>query len=222
MLRAFKGNLSTWRLTSFYRRVKLDASVGVSMLRPVPPFQAGVFKNLYETPLGQSLWACLTEEETRVRMQTASDLGRPAVEGIEELLLERFGEQILDDRAKQMVGRMTRQVMEYDGYVIDAQNIKLMSGAPFSRATRYRRRDAMTFHAWRLTTDPTSLALTSDKAGHRLPPPSDGAWQYWKSFEGRLRVCIGLGLQNFDNVRHEVAANGFYLHRLERNLGAST
>lgn len=192
------------------------------MPSPVPPYQPSVFSTLAASALGQGLWQLLTGEEARLRMQTASDLGRPAVEGIEELLLKTFGAQLLDDRVKQMVGHMARQVMEHDGYVVDAQNIKLTNGAPFSRATRYKRRDSVTFHAWHLTTDQRALVLTADKSGHRLPPAPSGSWRYWKSFEGKLRACIGLGLPDVNGAQQAIAAEGYYRHRLERLLRAPT
>ena len=42
------------------------------------------FASLYETELGQRIWAFLTEAENVARLETASQLGKPAVEGIEE------------------------------------------------------------------------------------------------------------------------------------------
>jgi len=41
-------------------------------------------------------------------MQVATDLGAPAVAGIEEGLLRDFGQGVLDDRTKQMIGHMVR------------------------------------------------------------------------------------------------------------------
>src|SRR5262245_30342007 len=122
-------------------------------------YNAGVFSALSQTPLGQDLWKFINQSETLVRMETATELGRPAVEGIEEQLLGHFGADILEDRTKQMVGHMVRQVMERRGYVIAAQNVKVTSGAPFSRATRYKLPDDLTFFVFRSTSDPRSIAL---------------------------------------------------------------
>lgn len=187
----------------------------------IPTYNSGVFLAVATTPLGQNLWSLLNEPEMRLRMCTASDLGRPALEAVEEPLLERFGAEVLDDRVKQMIGHMTRQVMEQEGYAIDAQNVKMTGGAPFSRATRYRRRDAMTFHAWRRNSDPRSLALTGNKSGDRLPAGGIKDWHYWKSFEGPLRACIGLGLTDIASARAEIEAKGYYQHRLPRVLRAA-
>ena len=184
-------------------------------------YLAGVFQMLAASPLGQALWAFLNEPETRLRLSTASDLARPALEAVEEPLLARFGADVLEDRVKQMIGHMTRQVMEQEGYVVDAQNVKMTGGAQFSRATRYRRRDAMTFHAWQLKSDPRSLALTANKSGDGLPGADAHEWRYWKSFEGPLRASIGLGLANIAQTRAEIELNGYCRHRLERALRAA-
>lgn len=183
-------------------------------------YQAGVFESLAASPLGQQLWALLNEAEARIRMRTASDLGRPAVEALEEQLLERFGDKVLEDRVKQMIGHMTRQVMAQEGYVVDAQNVKITGGAPFSRGTRYRRPDATTFHVWKLTTDPHAFVLTADKSDSRLPTPNSGEWKYWKSLDGALRACVLLGLSDIPQVRANIAADGYHEHRQGRLLRA--
>lgn len=187
----------------------------------VPTYSSGVFQSLASSSLGKKLWLFLNEPETRLRLRTASDLGRPALEAVEEPLIERFGADVLDDRVKQMIGHMTRQVMEQAGYAVDAQNVKMTGGAPFSRATRYKRRDAMTFHAWRQNSDPRALALTSNKTGDGLPGAGTKDWHYWKSFEGPLRACVGLGLTNVAVAKAEIETKGYYQHRLARVLRAA-
>jgi hypothetical protein len=51
-----------------------------------------VFGSLYNTEHGRRIWAFLNASEIIVRMETATALDRPAVEGIEEQLLREFGE----------------------------------------------------------------------------------------------------------------------------------
>lgn len=183
-------------------------------------FEPGVFKASYETKEGKDLWDFLNEPMTVAQMETATALGRPAVEGIEEPLLENFGKAVLNDRTKQMLGRMVRQIMEHRGYVIDQQNVKITNGAPFSRATRYKRRDAMTFHAHLSSLDKRKIALTADKAGHALPRDKE-RWAYWKSFEGGLRGRIAFGLKEEEQARKEIANNGYYIYRRDRILHAA-
>ncbi len=184
------------------------------------PFDPGVFKSLADAEPGRSLWPFFNRQDVVVRMKTASDLGRPALEGVEEPLLETFEQAILEDRIKQMMGRMVRQVMERHGYEIAAQNVK-MSGAPFSRATRYRRRDHPVIHVWRHPDDPRDHVLTSDRAGGRLPELDHGAWQYWTTFQGALRGVVAFGVPDFKNATADIQAVGFHRFRRERLLRAA-
>ena len=73
------------------------------MARAVTEYQAGPFQALAKTKLGKALWTFLNEEETVAHMDTATDLGNPAVAGIEQPLLERFEGEVVDDRVKQMI-----------------------------------------------------------------------------------------------------------------------
>ena len=98
-------------------------------------------------------------------METAAQLDRPAVEGIEESLLSEFGEAVLDGRTKQMIGHMVRQIMENRGYVVAQQNVKVTNGAPFTRATRYKKPDCVTYHVHRNIKSTQVLGLTQDREG---------------------------------------------------------
>jgi hypothetical protein len=184
-------------------------------------YKAGVFAALYESEIGQRIWQHLNERDNLVRMETATALERPAAEGIEEPLLREFGEQVLNDRTKQMIGHMIRQIMEDRGYVIDVQNVKITTGAPFSRATRYKLPQDMTFHVFRHKADPRSLALAADKAGARLHSSEPGNWVYWKSFRGALRGRIAFGLDDESKARENIANSGFYIVRMERVVRAA-
>jgi hypothetical protein len=169
------------------------------------------------------LWDFLNQPDTLLRLDTATALDRPAVEAIEEPLLEKFGAKVLEDRIKQMIGHMVRQIMERRGYVIGVQNTKITNGAPFSRATKYRLPDDMVFHVFRSTTAARTLALTGDKAGARLPvdnPLPGTKWTYWKSFRGGLRGRIAFGLENQKQARAEIAQNGYFIYEMPRLLKA--
>lgn len=102
------------------------------------------FASLYGSPLGQSIWKFLTRPETVARLATASELGRPAVEDIEEQLLDEFREDVLADRTKQMIGHMVRQIMQQSGWVIDRSEVRVQS-VPFIKAMRYTRPNWSTF-----------------------------------------------------------------------------
>jgi hypothetical protein len=194
-------------MTGLNRRVK-----GEMMLTYIPDN----FAALAQTKLGRDIWKFLNEEATIAAMKTATDLGRTAVEGFEEKLLERFEDDVevlLEDRTKQMIGHMTKQVMTAAGYVIDQQNVKIPSGV-FSRATRYKRTGAFTYYAHLGKGDGRDVALTADRAGAALP--SDEKWVFWKSFEGGLRARIGFGLEDEVAAQKAIREKGYYLHHIKR------
>jgi len=182
-------------------------------------YSPGIFASLYASSLGKKIWSFLNEPENILRMKTATTLERPAVEGIEDQLLQEFKEAILNDRVKQMVGHMVRQIMENCGYVVAVQNVKVTNGAPFSRATRYKKRDEMTYHVWKRTSNARSLALTADKTVSRLPGDKK-AWIYWKSFRGALRGLIAFDLKDDAAARAAIVQQGCYTYEMKRLLKA--
>ena len=97
------------------------------------------FSDLFNKKQGQDIWKCLNEHDNVIRMETASLLRRPAVEPLSEILVDKFGDSIREDRTKQMIGHMVRQIMENKKFMLDAQNIVIRFGDLFSRASRYKR-----------------------------------------------------------------------------------
>src|ERR1700744_2857799 len=114
-------------LTSIYNRPYLPGKGGPLMFAYSPD----KFASLYATDLGQRIWSFLTTPENVARLETASELSKPAVEGIEEQLLAEFREEVLADRVKQMVGHMVRQILEQRDWVLDQSDVKVQS-VPFS------------------------------------------------------------------------------------------
>ena len=99
------------------------------------------FSDLYETKLGRELWHFMRRSDNVVRMATASFLRRPAVEPLSPGLFEEFGPAVGEDRLKQMIGHMARQVMEAVGYRIEQprRSIRITRENLFSSGARYRR-----------------------------------------------------------------------------------
>lgn len=190
------------------------------MERPIGEYDPGNFKSLAETSLGTKLWPFLNRPDIVTRMDTATDLGNPAVAGIEEALLSEFGEELLDDRVKQMIGHMVRQVMEAEGYEIEKQNVTIAS-AVFSKGTRYRRHDWQRLNVFRNTKNPRSLCFADHRDAVKLPAPNDGGkWKFWASFSTTLRGHIVYGV-DVRQVREEVRDQGYALRDLKRMLRAS-
>ncbi len=173
------------------------------------------FASLYETDLGQRIWDFLTRPENVARLETASQLSKPAVEGIEEQLLEAFREDVLADRVKQMVGHMVRQILEQRDWVLDQSDVKVQS-VPFSKAARYRRPDWITFYAFRNTSDPRDVAITDRR--QNAPLPADARWTFYASFASPLKAAVAFGVHDIRQLRQRVHAHGFQRVRVERML----
>lgn len=102
-------------------------------------FDSGSYTELAESKVGKDLWEFLNDRENVIRMETATLLKRPALEALQNLLVERFGQEIQDDRYKQMIGRMTRQIMEHAGYSLDQTGVRITSKILFTSAARYKK-----------------------------------------------------------------------------------
>ena len=173
------------------------------------------FSSLYASALGQRLWDFLTQPENVARLETASELSKPAVEGIEEQLLEEFREDVMANRVKQMVGHMVRQIMEQRDWVLDQTNVKVRS-VPFSKATRYRRPDWFTFHAFRNTGDPRDVVITDRRQNPTLPTGS--RWTFYATFASPLKAAVAFGVRDIKQLRQQVHSHGYHHVRIEPSL----
>lgn len=173
------------------------------------------FATLYASPLGQALWDFLNKPETIARLETATELGKPAVAGIEEQLLETFGEQVLADRVKQMIGHMVRQILEPRGWILDQSEVKVQS-VPFIKAARYKRPDWFTLHAYRNSADPRDVVITATRQVNNLP--TEVRWSYYVTFGSPLKAAIAFGLNDLQLVREAIRQHGYYQTRVERML----
>ncbi len=101
-------------------------------------YNAGRYSTTFANEGGKEIWDFLADPENLIRMETATYLSRPAIEPLSPLLHERFGNRAKQDRIKQMMGHMVRQIMESRGYVLQQGNVKISSANNiFSRASRY-------------------------------------------------------------------------------------
>lgn len=173
------------------------------------------FASLYATETGQQIWAFLGQPENIARLETASELRKPAVEGLEEQLLAEFRENVLADRVKQMVGHMVRQILEQRGWVLDQSDVKIQS-VPFRKAARYRRLDWITFYAFRSINDPQDVVITDRRQHPQLP--GDARWSYYATFASPLKAAVAFGIGDTKQLRQQIHTQGFWRVRLERVL----
>ncbi|MRR56261.1 hypothetical protein FDZ74_03405 [bacterium] len=100
-------------------------------------YDSGIFQKLFATALGEKLWLFLNEAQNVTKMETATTLGKPAVEPLSSELLAHFGEVVREKRIKQMIGHMVKQIMFAKGYIIHTQNSSVSTGGLFSKGTTY-------------------------------------------------------------------------------------
>ena len=175
-------------------------------------YNPGKFASLYASALGQRLWAFLTQPDNVARLETTSELGKPAVEGIQEQLLAEFREDVLANRVKQMVGHMVRQILEQRDWVLDQTDVKVQS-VPFRKATRYRRADWFTFHAFRNTDDPRDVVITDRRQNPTLPTGT--RWTYYATFASPLKAAVAFGIRDIKQLRQQVHLHGYHRIRIE-------
>ncbi|MDX8494623.1 hypothetical protein RFN29_23920 [Mesorhizobium sp. VK22B] len=183
-------------------------------------FDPGQFTAEYNTPEGRKLWKILNRKDVVARMETASDLGQAALAAVEEILLEEMGRVILEDRFKQMAGRMTRQILERRGFEHVASDVRLNS-VPFYKASRYKRRDRPGLYLFRNSSNPRDICVTDTRNGEKLPAlPDERRWIYVNHLDSPLKAQIGFDL-NLKAAIAEVQKHGFLRHEVPRLLRAS-
>ena len=103
----------------------------------------GLFVHLAETTFGKELWKFLNENATIKNMEKATGDNKPAVEYIAKELSLRFNKDFVLlnkvdlDKAKQMIGHMTRQVMEGRGYRLKKSGVQITTTDFFTQGTTY-------------------------------------------------------------------------------------
>ena len=120
-------------------------------------YNPGKFKKIYEDgDFGAELWKFLNEDKQKIRLETATMMGRPALEGVVQLLESKFKKQLTTTspkmsrkevtrrhRRRQMCGHMIKAVMagpgmerEYDMDTIE-RGVRVRVGTIFKTAARY-------------------------------------------------------------------------------------
>ncbi len=96
------------------------------------------FRDFFDSELGKEIWAYLNSNEAWVLLKLTSELGHPAVEGIGDQLLTRFGSSVKEDRNKQAIGHMVRPIMEAHDFNLVQKGVKCrMKKEVFTYASRY-------------------------------------------------------------------------------------
>lgn len=98
------------------------------------------FSDIFNASPGKEIWEYLNTDDIWIRLELTTQLGHPAVEGIGDKLLEKFGEKVHEDRMKQAIGHMVRAIMEAHGYELDIKGVRCRKKTElFVFAARYRK-----------------------------------------------------------------------------------
>lgn len=120
----------------------------------VPPIPPSRLRLMFESILrGPEILLYLMTKEAIEAMIAATERGEPAVVGVSEGLIKRFGEGAFSDAkrpeydyAKRAVGSAIRWLMEANNYEIEVQGRKTPADKLFSTGTKYRKRWVPTFN----------------------------------------------------------------------------
>jgi len=122
-------------------------------------YEPAHFRDLAESAIGYDLWGFLRRPDNVIRMETASFLERAAVEPLGPILLAEFGEPVAEDRHKQVIGHMVRQIMEHLGYELVQKGANIPKGM-FSTGARYQQPDERRDRSMRITREQREAWLT--------------------------------------------------------------
>jgi hypothetical protein len=99
----------------------------------------GSYRGAAEDNTLRAIQKYIDSDDAFIRMETASELVKPAAEALSTQLAKRFGDVVKENRVKQFIGWYIRKVMEAHGFSLDQQNCKVCSpNNIFTRAARYR------------------------------------------------------------------------------------
>ena len=100
-------------------------------------FDANYFGDMGRTKLANQLWRFLNAEESVIRLIVASELKHVALDGVVLALEKKFGNVLRENRVRQMVGAMVKQVLAPHGWQVAEKSIKVRFGEYFTVAARY-------------------------------------------------------------------------------------
>ena len=165
-------------------------------------YDAQNFRDLFESDLGQAIWAFMNRPDNLVRMATATYLDRAAVEPLAPGLLRTFGPEIAEDRLKQMIGHMARQIMEAMDFELDRTGLRITRESMFTTAARYKEPSG---------TRDRSMRITQEQRRAWMEKTAASPFNLW--LDARVKNSDGsLDLERLYKVASSYGINGDYRH----------
>jgi hypothetical protein len=108
-------------------------------------FEADKFSDIPRA-LIEAIWAFLNQRYVVDRLKIVSEYGITGVEGIPEKdFIAKFGEVVKEDRTKQLVGYLVKQILEREGFELRSRGATIRFGSIFSRGSKYSPKDGGQF-----------------------------------------------------------------------------
>jgi hypothetical protein len=105
-----------------------------------PDYRPGYFDELYNTDFGRRLWIGLNDAEAIQLIVAATEQGRPAVEGVDQLMFDEFKRAVSDKKVRQMAGHMVGQILERLGFEQYQSGVRTKQCLVFKSGSVYRPR----------------------------------------------------------------------------------
>lgn len=158
------------------------------------------FQELYMSELGKAVVEFMTHPVNVLRMQVATDLERVAVEPLGKWLALEFGEEAADDRFKQFVGHIARQVMEHIGYQHDRKSLQITRPNLFASGSGYRKQ----------AKPAGGMRITSEQRKAWLQKTANGPFNVW--LDKQVKVDGNLDLERLYAVAAQYGITKRYDH----------
>jgi hypothetical protein len=158
------------------------------------------FRELFETELGAAGLVFMTRPAVIALMCAATDIERVAVEPLAPYLVEVFGDAAIDDRFKQMIGHMARQVLEHIGYHHDRKSVQITRANLFSTASGYRKTPK----------DKNTMRVTPEQRAAWLANTAKGPFNQW--LDGQVKGDGSLDLKRLYEVAEKWGVTKRYDH----------
>lgn len=126
---------------------------------------------------------------------------------------KEFRDEMLVDRVKQMVGHMTRQVLEQADWILDQSDVRVHS-VPFMKAARFRRAPIASPFARSAAAGIRVNVVITDRR-EQAPLPTDARWSFNATLSSLLQAAIAFAMCD---LRQHVLAHRFQRVRIERML----
>lgn len=79
-------------------------------------YQPFIYKEIFDSTLGQNIWEYLNSEDAKAKLVDASENGQSAEDVVNNVLFDKFGDNIVDYEVQEAISHMVNFIMKSQGY----------------------------------------------------------------------------------------------------------